>query len=53
MKDVKDRASVYMPGWLRLVPIVFRVLPASVGDWLLFRTGVGRTMKHWTGHGEG
>ncbi|MCL5277451.1 MAG: SDR family oxidoreductase [Deltaproteobacteria bacterium] len=50
---LKDRPSVYLPGWLRLVPIVFRVLPESVGDWLLFKTGVGRTMEHWTGHGEG
>lgn len=48
---LKDKLYVYLPWWLRFIPILFYILPAPAGDWLLFKTGVGRTMEHWTGHG--
>jgi len=47
---LKDKLYIYIPGWLRLLPILFSILPASAGDWLLFKTGTGRTMEQWVGH---
>ncbi len=49
---LKDRRLVYMPWWLRFIPLLISVLPATLGDWILFTAGVSRTMESWTGHGK-
>ena len=43
---------VYMPWWLRFIPLLLDVLPAGAGDWILFKTGISRTMEAWVGHGK-
>ena len=43
---------VYMPWWLRFIPLLLDVLPTDLGDWILFKTGISRTMETWVGHGK-
>ncbi len=60
-EDVVDRVFiamqnneryVYMPWWLRFIPLLLDILPTGFGDWILFKTGISRTMEAWVGHGK-
>ena len=50
---LRNKLYVYLPWWVKFVPLMLSLLPVSVGDWVLFKTGVDRTMERWTGHGTG
>ncbi len=49
---VKDKLFVYMPWWLMFIPLLLYILPTDLGDWILFKAGVSRTMEEWVGHGQ-
>ncbi|MGC8580343.1 MAG: SDR family oxidoreductase [bacterium] len=47
-----DKLYVYIPWWLRFIPLLLYILPTSLGDWILFKAGVSRTMESWVGHAK-
>jgi all-trans-retinol dehydrogenase (NAD+) len=49
---LQDKLYVYIPWWLRFIPLLLYILPTSLGDWILFKTGVSRTMEEWVGYGQ-
>lgn len=49
---MNNKLYVYLPWWLRFIPLLIALFPASASDWVLFKAGAHRTMERWVGHGD-